>query len=78
MNYTGNLISHYENELKKIKKEIEELWEVNKTSPSKLKRERELNLILDGLYANETIGKLKEKNRDLRMKLKMEGIEIDE
>ena len=61
MNYTGNLISHYENELKKIKKEIEELWEVNKTSPSKLKRERELNLILDGLYANETIGKLKEK-----------------
>lgn len=73
----GNLVEHYENELKKINKQIEELWEVGKISNAKQVRSREIELILDGLTAREQIARLNEKIRDYRKRLDMEGIEYE-
>lgn len=72
-----NLVEHYENELRKKEKEIEELWEVGKTSDAKLKRKRELELILTGLTATTQIKKLSDENHDLKKRLKMEGLKIE-
>ena len=74
----NNLIEHYENELKKIEKTIEELWEVGKISAAKNNRKREIELILDGLTAREQINRLNETICDLKRRLKSEGIDIDE
>lgn len=74
----NNLREHFENELRKVEKEIEELREVNKTSAAKQKRVRDINLILDGITAREQIDKLRQENKDLRKRLLMEGIDIDE
>ncbi len=74
----NNLREHFENELRKVEKEIEELREVNKTSAAKQKRVRDINLILDGITAREQIDKLRQENKDLRKRLMMEGIDIDE
>ena len=74
----NNLREHFENELRKVEKEIEELREVNKTSAAKQKRVRDINLILDGITAREQIDKLRQENKNLRKRLMMEGIDIDE
>lgn len=74
----NNLREHFENELRKVEKEIEELREVNKTSSAKQQRVRDINLILDGITAREQIDKLRQENKDLRKRLMMEGIDIDE
>ncbi len=73
----GNLVQHYENELQKVNKQIEELWEVGKTSNAKQVRSREIELILDGLTAREQIARLNEKIKDYRKRLDMEGIEYE-
>lgn len=73
----GNLVQHYENELRKVNKQIEELWEVGKTSNAKQVRSREIELILDGLTAREQIARLNEKIKDYRKRLDMEGIEYE-
>lgn len=73
-----NLREHFENELRKVEKEIEELREVNKVSPARQCRVRDINLILDGLTAREQIDKLRQENKELRKRLEMEGINIDE
>lgn len=74
----NNLREHFENELRKVEKEIEELREVNKTSSAKQQRVRDITLILDGITAREQIDKLRQENKDLRKRLMMEGIDIDE
>lgn len=74
----NNLVEHYENELRKTEKAIEELWEVGKISAAKNNRKREINLILDGLTAREQIDKLYDEITALKRRLKSEGIDIDE
>ena len=74
----NNLVEHYENELKKTEKAIEELWEVGKISAAKNNRKREIELILDGLTAREQINKLNDTITALKRRLKSEGINIDE
>ena len=73
-----DLIEFYEEEKNKIQREISDLWEVGKKSPKRTNRLVEIDYILDGLYANKEIEKLKEENKALRKRLMQEGIEISE
>ena len=57
-------------------REISDLWEVGKKSPKRTNRLVEIDYILDGLYANKEIEKLKEENKALRKRLMQEGIEV--
>ena len=54
-----DLIEFYEEEKNKIQREISDLWEVGKKSPKRTNRLVEIDYILDGLYANKEIEKLK-------------------
>lgn len=73
-----DLIEFYEEEKNKIQREISDLWEVGKKSPKRTNRLVEIDYILDGLYANKEIEKLKEENKELRKRLIQEGIEVSE
>ena len=73
-----DLIEFYEEEKNKIQREISDLWEVGKKSPKRTNRLVEIDYILDGLYANKEIEKLKEENKALRRRLIQEGIEVSE
>ena len=72
-----DLIEFYETEKQKIEREISDLWEVGKKSPSRVNRLVEIEYILEGLYADK-INELKEENRVLRIRLTQEGIEVSE
>ena len=72
-----DLIEFYENEKQRIEREISDLWEVGKKSPSRVNRLVEIEYILEGLYADK-INELKEENRALRIRLAQEGIEVSE
>ena len=73
-----DLIEFYEEEKNKIQREISDLWEVGKKSSKRTNRLVEIDYILDGLYANKEIEKLKEQNKALRKRLMQEGIELSE
>ena len=71
-------LEEYELEHKKLEREISDLWEVGKRSKAKEKRLAEIEFIIDGIIADKEMKKLRQEIRDLRCKLKKEGIEIDE
>lgn len=73
-----DLIEFYEEEKNKIQREISDLWEVGKKSSKRTNRLVEIDYILDGLYANKEIEKLKEENKALMTRLMQEGIEVSE
>lgn len=49
-----------------------------KKSPKIINRLVEIDYMLDGLYANKEIEKLKEENKALRTRLMQDGIEVSE
>lgn len=71
-----DLIDFYENEKIRIEKEIQDLWEVGKKSPKRVNRLVEIDYILEGLEASQTIQKLRKENADLRYRLSIEGIDL--
>lgn len=73
-----DLIEFYEEEKNKIQREISDLWEVGKKSTKRTNRLVEIDYILDGLYADKEIEKLKEENKALRKILMQKGIEVSE
>lgn len=73
-----DLIEFYENEQRKIEKEVQELNEVGRKSPKRVNRLVELDYIKEGLRANEIIIKLRKENADLKYRLKKEKIELGE
>lgn len=73
----SNLYIHYENELKKVEKEIMELWEVGKVSAAKNDKQRQLEYVLIGMDADKTIKELRERIQLLERRLRNEGIEIE-
>lgn len=58
-----DLIEFYEEQKQKIRKEIDDLWEVGKKSPSRIKRLVEIEYILNGLNAD---------NENMRLRKKLE------
>ena len=73
-----NLIQYYANEMVKIQRDIEDLWEVGKKSRAKEKRLDEIDLIITGLTAEIEIKKLRQTIRDYKIRLEKEGINFDE
>ena len=73
-----DLRDFYEEQKSKVEKEIEELREVDKSTLTKEKRLFEINLILNGLESEKEMEKLYKEIRDLKLRLKQEGINIDE
>lgn len=72
-----DLIEFYENEQKRIQKEIDDLWEVGKKSPARTKRLVEIDYILNGLNADNENMRLRKEIRDLKLRLKQEGVEVE-
>ncbi|HIT36889.1 MAG TPA: hypothetical protein IAB59_00190 [Candidatus Onthousia faecipullorum] len=72
-----DIIEFYEEQKTKIQKEIDELWEVGKKSPARIKRLVEIEYILDGLNADNENMLLRNEIRDLKLRLKQEGIEVE-
>ena len=72
-----DLIDFYEEERNRIQKEINDLWEVGKKSPARAKRLVEIEYIINGLNADNENMKLRQEIRDLRLRLKQEGIEVE-
>lgn len=73
-----DLIEFYEEERNRIQKEINDLWEVGKKSPKRVHRLIEIEYILSGLDVDKENAKLRQENRDLRMRLVQEGINIED
>ena len=73
-----DLIEFYENEKIRIEREIQDLNEVGKKSPSRVNRLVEIDYILEGLEASKKIQKLRKENADLRYRLNVEGIDLGE
>lgn len=72
-----DLIEFYEEEKNRVQREISDLWEVGKKSPKKTNRLVEIDYILDGLNANQTIRRLEMENSALKTRLAQEGIYVD-
>lgn len=72
-----DLIDFYEEEKNRIQKEINDLWEVGKKSSARVKRLVEIEYIINGLNADNENIKLRQEIRDLRLRLKQEGIEVE-
>lgn len=72
-----DLIEFYEEQKQKIQREIDELWEVGKKSPARAKRLVEIEYILNGLNADNENIRLRKEIRDLKLRLKQEGIEVE-
>lgn len=73
-----DLIEFYDEEKRKIQKEIDDLWETGKKSLKRVSRLVEIEYILDGLEAYKRIKNLQEENRALRRLLEDHGIEVEE
>ena len=73
-----DLIDFYNEEYRKVEKEIQELNEVNKKSPKRIARLVEIEYILDGLNASQELKRLRKENADLKYRLAKEGIDIYE
>ena len=72
-----DLIEFYEEQKQRIQREIDELWEVGKKSPARAKRLVEIEYILNGLNADNENMRLRKEIRDLKLRLKQEGIEVE-
>lgn len=72
-----DLIEFYEEEKNRVQREISDLWEVGKKSPKKANRLVEIDYILDGLNANQTIRRLEMENCALKTRLAQEEIYVD-
>lgn len=72
-----DLIEFYEEEKNRVQREISDLWEVGKKSPKTANRLVEIDYILDGLNANQTIRRLEMENSALKTRLAQEGIYVD-
>jgi hypothetical protein len=72
-----DLIDFYEAEKLKLEREISDLWEVGKKSSRRKNRLIEIEYILNGLYANKENARLRQENKDLKLRLEKEGIDID-
>lgn len=72
-----DLIEFYEEQKQKIRKEIDELWEVGKKSPSRIKRLVEIEYILNGLNADNENMRLRKEIRDLKLILQQENIGVE-
>lgn len=72
-----DLIEFYEEQKQKVQREINELWEVGKKSPARAKRLVEIEYILNGLNADNENMRLMKEIRDLKLRLKQEGIEVE-
>ena len=72
-----DLIEFYEKQRQKVQREINELWEVGKKSPARAKRLVEIEYILNGLNADNENMRLRKEIRDLKLRLKQEGIEVE-
>ncbi len=72
-----DLIEFYESEKQRIEKEISDLWEVGKKSPKRVRRLIEIEYILDGLSGDKEVKRLIQKNQNLKKRLEMEGIDIN-
>lgn len=72
-----DLMEFYEEERNRIQKEINDLWEVGKKSPARAKRLVEIEYIINGSNADNENMKLRQEIRDLRLRLKQEGIEVE-
>lgn len=73
-----DLIEFYEEEQRRIEREIKELNEVGKKSPKRANRVIEIDYILEGLEASKTIANLRQENADLKYRLQQEGIDLGE
>lgn len=73
-----DLIEFYEKERIKIEREIQELNEVGKKSPKRVARLVEIDYILEGLEASQTIQQLRKENWGLKYRLQQEGIDLGE
>lgn len=71
-----DIIDFYDNEKIRIEKEIQDLNEVGKKSLKRVNRLVEIDYILEGLEASQTIQKLRKENADLRYRLSIEGIDL--
>ena len=78
MKLKKDLIDFYNEEYRKVEKEIQELNEVNKKSPKRIARLVEIEYILDGLNASQELQRLRKENSDLKYRLVKEGIDIYE
>ena len=76
-NMYKDLIEFYEEEKNRVQREISDLWEVGKKIPKKANRLVEIDYILDGLNANQTIRRLEMENCALKTRLAQEGIYFD-
>ena len=72
-----DLIEFYEEQKQRIQREIDELWEVGKKSPARAKRLVEIEYILNGLNADNENMRLRKEIRNLKLRLKQEGIEVE-
>lgn len=72
-----DLIEFYEEEQRKIQREIEDLWEVGKKSLKRVSRLVEIEYILNGLRSDKENMRLRQENADLRKRLRQEGIEVE-
>lgn len=72
-----DLIGFYEEQKQKIRKEIDDLWEVGKKSPSRIKRLVEIEYILNGLNADNENMRLRKEIRDLKLILQQENIGVE-
>lgn len=72
-----DLIEFYESEKQRIEKEISDLWEVGKKSPKRVRRLIEIEYILDGLFGDKEVKRLIQENQNLKKRLEMEGIDIN-
>lgn len=73
-----DLIEFYEEERNRIQKEINDLWEVGKKSPKRVRRLIEIEYILNGLDTDKENARLRQENIDLKMRLVKEGINIED
>ena len=73
-----DLIEFYEEERNRIQKEINDLWEAGKKSPKRVHRLIEIEYILNGLDTDKENARLRQENRDLKMRLAREGINIED
>ena len=64
-----DLIDFYNEEYRKVEKEIQELNEVNKKSPKRIARLVEIEYILDGLNASQELQRLRKENKQLKVQL---------
>ena len=72
-----DIIEYYEEQKQKIQREIDDLWKVGKRSPARINRLVEIDYILNGLNLDNENMRLRKEIRDLRLRLKQEGIEVE-